>query len=267
MPELPDVEKFKRYFEKTSLNKKIVEVECKAKRLIKKITFKDFRKKLIGKTFQSCWRRGKFLIVKVKESSEKLVIHFGMTGSLKYVKSEAIKSEKDKFARLIFKFKNGDEFRWLNVRKLGKVYLVKDLKEIKLLKEMGEEPLKISKKEFLELLSKKENRNIKSFLLDQREIAGIGNIYSDEILFRAKINPHRKIKTLNLKEREKLYKAMIEVLKQAIQIQCFEEKFPENLWLIPHRNKDMKCPRNKNHRLKREIIASRAAIYCPKCQK
>ena len=266
MPELPDVESFKNYFKKTALNKKVVEVECSSRDLIKKIIFKDFKKKLIGKTFQNVFRRGKFLIIKLREIPEKLVLHFGMTGGLHYTEQDTERTGEDRFTRLCFKFNNGYELRWLNMRKLGKVYLIKDPSQIKLIKEMGPEPLSLSKKEFLELLKEYSFKNIKSFLLDQTNIAGIGNIYSDEIMFQARINPHQKIEDIKKEKREKLYKEMKYVLKKATEIMNSDKEFPKS-WLIAHRHQDMKCPRNKNHNLKREIIAGRPAYFCPICQK
>lgn len=258
MPELPDVESFKRYFKKTSLNQKIVGVEGGGK---------DFKRKLIGKSFKDAWRRGKFLIIEFKEIPEKVVMHFGMTGDLHYVKQGAEKTGEDRFTRFTFKFANGYELRWLNMRKFGKVYLVRNPKEVKLIREMGPEPLELSKKEFFKLLKEQRDKNIKAFLLDQRDIAGIGNVYSDEMLFRAKIDPHRDIETFTNSEKEKLYQSMIEVLKEAIQVRPPRGMLFGAFWLLPHRRGDMKCPRNKNHQLKRETIAGRAAIYCPICQK
>ncbi len=209
MPELPDVENFRRYFKKASLNKKIVGIECQAKNLIKRITYKDFKNKLIGKSFKDARRRGKFLIIDIKEIPEKLVIHFGMTGGLLYIKQKTKKDDRSKFSRLIFKFENGYQLCWLNMRKLGKVYLVKDLKSVKLIREMGPEPLELSKIGFFNLLNEHRDKNIKAFLLDQRDIAGIGNIYSDEILFKSKISPYRKMKTLSLSKKERVYQAML----------------------------------------------------------
>lgn len=107
-------------------------------------------------------------------------------------------------------------------------------------------------------------------MLDQRNIAGIGNIYSDEVLFRAKIRPNRKIETLSKTEKENLYQDMINVLREAIEIMpsygMYVMRFGAD-WLLSHRNKDRECPRNKSHKLKRETIAGRAAVYCPICQK
>lgn len=265
MPELPDVESFKRYFKKTSLNKKIIDIECSSKEQIKKINFQNFRQRLIGRSFEDAWRRGKFLIIKIREIPEKLVIHFRMTGNLHYVKQEAPKIGEDRFTRLSFKFANGFELRWLNMRRLGEIYLVRDLNQIKLIREMGPESLELTKQVFFQLLNKHLDKNIKAFLLDQRNIAGIGNVYSDDILFAAKINPHRKIKTISDKERKILYQMMRKILIKAIEHRPPYGKLPSD-WFHYHRE-DMICPRNKNHKLKKEIIAGRSAYFCPICQK
>ncbi|GAJ24361.1 unnamed protein product, partial [marine sediment metagenome] len=189
MPELPDVESFKRYFKKISLNKKIIDIKSSAPELIKKVSFKDFKQRLMGRSFEDAFRRGKFLIIKVKGISERLIIHFGMTGDLHYVKQGKERKGEDRFTRLCFKFVNGYELRWINMRKLGKIYLTES-KKIKLIEEIGPEPLELSEDGFLKLLTNYKQKNLKAFLMNQRNIAGIGNIYSDEILFQAKISPH-----------------------------------------------------------------------------
>lgn len=262
MPELPEVENFKSYFRRTSLKKQISDVESRAKGLIKKITFDDFKKKLKGKSFRDARRRGKFLIVNVGGLKEKLIFHFGMTGNFEYLKQD---SEENDFAKVVFKFKNGYELRWLNFRKLGKVYLVKDLDEVDLLKKMGPEPLLLSKEEFLDLLEKHKRKNIKSFLMSQNLIAGIGNIYSDEIMFKANMNPHNKIDKLTDKEKEELYNQMKKVLKKAIEIGPPQGKFPSS-WLISYRKEGERCP-ICGSKIKKEKIAGRSAYFCLKCQK
>lgn len=266
MPELPDVESFKRYFNRTSLGQEIADIQSDAKSLVKKIVFGDFKQKLLGRQFRKASRRGKFLIVKIENIPQKLILHFGMTGSLHYVKQGSPRKDRDRFAHLIFKFKNGYELRWNNQRKLGKVYLLENPEDLDLIQEMGPEPLEISKKEFLKLLKEHSRKSMKGFFLDQRVIAGIGNIYSDEILFRAKIDPHRKAKSLDLKEKKKVFKKMQKVLKEASKLNHPDAQFPDS-WLIPHRRKGEKCPQNKNHELKREIIVGRASYFCPICQK
>jgi formamidopyrimidine-DNA glycosylase len=264
MPELPDVENFKKYFLVTSINKKIADVSCDLKKLVKGTDFAHFRETLRDKKFGWARRRGKFLIVRIPGCDEKLVFHFGMTGSLSYVKKK--EKSDDKHSHLIFTFKNGDQLHWKNMRKFGKVHLVKDLKKIPLLKNMGPEPLGISQKNFMDLLERHKKRNVKSFLLNQRNIAGIGNIYSDEILFKARINPHKTIGQLKDRKKNALYDAMRRVLKRAIAIGVPWAGFSSS-WLLKNRKRGRNCPRNKNHRLKKEKIAGRSAVWCPGCQK
>jgi formamidopyrimidine-DNA glycosylase len=102
--------------------------------------------------------------------------------------------------------------------------------------------------------------------MDQTAIAGIGNEYSDEILFRSGINPHRKITSCTRKGKETLYRNTKTVLQKAISLKPPRGTFDAS-WLIIHRKTDMQCPKNKNLRLKKETVAGRSAVYCPVDQK
>ncbi len=268
MPELPDIESFKIYVKSTSLHKRITDVECREERVLKGPGANALKNKLVGRSFRDVSRRGKFLILEIGGIPEKLVFHFGMTGDMHYVKQGREEIGQDRFSRLVFKFANGFELRWMNMRKLGKVYLVKELEEIPLMREIGPEPLTLSQRAFLHLLHKRRERRLKAFFLDQRAIAGIGNVYADEILFRAGLAPHRKVKTLSSAERIQLYGEMLDVLREAIRIRPPRGMLFGAWWLIPHRDREgeMRCPRNRRHRLKRETIAGRTALYCPVCQ-
>ncbi len=264
MPELPDVESFTRYFERTSLNQEIEDVTAQTKSLVKGTSFKKFRENLIGREFVEARRRGKFLIAEVGGIEEKVVFHFGMTGSLSYSRQRDSKFGRDEYAQVTFKFEQGYELRWINIRKLGKIYFVKKPERVDLLKEMGPEPLSLSKKEFLDLLEEHERKNVKTFLMDQRDIAGIGNIYSDEILFQAEIDPHSDIKDLSEEKRKELYQKMKNVLIEASNLSHPGAKFPSS-WLTAHRE-EMECPNYKTHKLEKEKIGGRTARFCPKCQ-
>lgn len=264
MPELPDVESFTRYFERTSLEQEIKDVVGKTKSLVKGTSFKKFREKLIGQEFVGARRRGKFLIAEVSEIPQEVVFHFGMTGSLSYSRQRGSKFGRDEYAQVTFEFEQDYELRWINIRKLGNIYFVKKPERIDLIKEMGPEPLSLSEQEFLDLLEQHQRKNVKAFLMDQRDIAGIGNIYSDEILFQTEIDPHRDIKTLEQEERKELYQNMKNILIEASNLSHPGAKFP-NSWLTAHRE-EMECPTYKTHKLKREKIAGRAARFCPKCQ-
>ncbi|MGB8367640.1 MAG: DNA-formamidopyrimidine glycosylase family protein, partial [Candidatus Babeliales bacterium] len=157
------------------------------KRSVKKVAFAGFKKALIGKKFSSVKREGKYLIIYLRSSDKKVVMHFGLTGFLVYTKD---KEEEVRFSKVTFLFADGSVLHWCDIRKFGAIWLVKQLDEIKGLEKIGPDPLAISKKDFLALLAQSKKKNIKSFLMDQSIIAGIGNEYSDEILFQSKINPH-----------------------------------------------------------------------------
>jgi len=261
MPELPELEHFKRYFNRTAAHKKIDRVRCTNKKLLKGGALAAINKKLHGKTFKRAERRGKFLIVPITGSDVMVVFHFGLTGFLHYKKARDPKGAR--YAKIIFILHNGDELQWVNTRKFGRVYVVTDLNKIKTLKTMGTDAYALSAKNFYALLDKKEKGNIKSFLMDQENIGGIGNDYSNEILFKAGIHPATIIKNLNKAQRKRLYTTMKTVLKKASHLPIVEreEQFPRS-WLLAHK-KDMVCPKNSNHKLKKATIGGRSAYFCP----
>ncbi len=256
MPELPDIEAFTQYLRRHALGQEIADVCSNYKPLVRQMVFADFSGALRGQEFTHARRRGKCILVSVGDTVCTLVLHFGMTGRLEYGKQE----EHIKQAHIVFRFCNGRELRYINPRKFGAVYLVSDPAEISLLAEMGPEPLELSEEEFLSLLAEHERKNIKSFFMDQYDIAGIGNVYSDEILFGSGIDPHRTIGDLEAGERRRLFAVMRQVLPAAVDVASSNDgAFPPE-WLVAHRH-DMQCPLH-DHELTRETIAGRSAIYC-----
>jgi formamidopyrimidine-DNA glycosylase len=277
MPEIPEVEAFKDFIIKTSLHKKIEDVTSSAKELIKGTSFADFKKSLKNKEFTSAERKGKYLIIHTSNKPKKVVMHFGLTGGLAYEKNKDIKI---KYSRVTFKFSNAF-LHWTNRRKFGKVWLVKNLDEIKGLEDLGPDPFALTEKQFVKLMQQHSSKNIKAFLMDQSIIAGLGNEYSDEILFQAGIDPHRKVSDLSSAEMKKAYTKMKSVLNYFIKLR---KKYLKNVGSVDyfsnedrkhfkltslqaHRHIDNKCPKNKNHTLKKVTIGGRSAYYCPKDQK
>ncbi len=270
MPELPEVEHFKHIFSH-ALKKKITDITCNAPLLLKKITPKKFSDLLIGKSFSKVVRKGKFLIATLAGSECFVVMHFGMTGWLEYKKQSDFDDTDKRFGQIIFALPSGYALLLLDKRKFAKVYVVHDPNEIKTLKKMGVDALTISAKDFSALLDKKKSRVIKTVLMDQSLIAGIGNEYSNEILYQAKIDPARKCGTLTPAEIKRIYTEMRAILRKAISFGGSignAEKLPPS-WLLYHikTSRDMRCPHNKEHLLKRKTIGGRSAIYCPIDQK
>ncbi|MGM0441997.1 MAG: Fpg/Nei family DNA glycosylase [Elusimicrobiota bacterium] len=267
MPELPDIEYFKKYFNRTSLNREIKDVKSNSKKLIKKTSFKNFRRHMKNNSFEDSKRRGKFLIASLNTGSKVIIFHFGMTGDLKYLKTENRDKYEDeiKFSRVRFEFKNGYELNWLNMRKLGNIYLVDNPRDVDLINRMGPEPLDIKKDKFMDLLQENSRKGVKSFFMHQDVIAGVGNIYSDEILFKTGLRPSRKVASLEEKQKKSLFDNMKEVLKKAIAKQPPTENFGSS-WLLTHR-KDRICPNNSKHNIERKKVGGRSTYYCPDCQK
>ena len=198
MPELPEVEVFRQYMNSTSLHKKISNVEVKSKTILGKVSPHSLRTRLKDHQFISTSGYGKYLFAK-NDNEDFLVIHFGMTGFLNYYKNS---EEASKHIRLLIKFNNGYNLVFDDVRKLGRVYLVDNYKQFIKKKKLGIDPIreKINFSSFKKIVNGKKG-SIKSVLMNQQILAGIGNIYSDEILFQAKINPKSafdKLKKKNL---------------------------------------------------------------------
>ncbi len=260
MPELPEVESFGRYLKKTSLNKEIEDVEVKAPGLLQGIDVKELKDHLEGSRFKSTKRQGKYLFV-LTSSNSWLILHFGMTGSFKYFKSL---DEKPVYDRVLFNFEDGTHLAFNDPRKFGKVYFVTDIEEFTKNKRLGPDALNIDLKTFKNLYSKRRGAS-KSALMNQHVMSGIGNIYSDEILYHAHVHPKTPFNSLDNAKITEIFNIMKEVLNTALDRQIKGENLP-NSYIIPHRRKNGKCP-GSNIELKTIKIGGRTSYYCPQCQK
>ncbi len=266
MPELPQVQGFVNYFKYTCLHKKISRISCKDE-LVENTSCSYIQRVLKNRQFKTVYRKGKYLIASLENDSHMLVLHFGMTGNLLYGLKDNLSKDDKQYAKLIIEFQDNYQLAFINTRKLGKIFLATDISDIEPLKEMGAEPSELSKNDFLDSLNQRSNKNIKSFLMDQTIIAGIGNEFSNELLFQAEIDPHKKIDAIDEGKRIKLYDLMKDILDTAVDI--FKKNkdsadYPDS-WLLAHQ-KDKVCPKNKNHQFKKETIAGRSALYCPEHQ-
>ena len=262
MPELPDVENFKKYMNSTSLHKQISSVEVKSSKILESISSGELKKHLKGKKFKSTKRYGKNLFAKTS-NKEWLRMHFGMTGFLKYYKDE---SEAPGHTRLLINFSNGYHLAYDCSRKLGKIDIVDNIDSFIEKKKLGADPLEdnLSSKRFKKLISKRTG-TVKSFLMNQKIIAGIGNVYSDEILFQAGIHPASLLNKLKKADIKNLYKKMNTVLKKAISANADPEKLGSK-YLLPNRENETMCPKCSG-KIKKKTIAGRSSYFCSKHQK
>jgi formamidopyrimidine-DNA glycosylase len=213
---------------------------------------------LDGKRFGTPRRHGKWLIAPV--NGEELLLHFGMTGLLCWAPEDA---ERHRHDRVVLVCEDG-ELRYNDVRRLGGVWLVKDERERgDVTGPLGPDAAAIDADEFERLLSARRG-GIKAGLMDQRLIAGIGNLLSDEILWRARIHPSAPVNTLNRRRRGQLYKALHDVVRESIRY----GRLPHGQrWLIRVRDdRQARCPRCGT-RLQRGKVAGRTAVWCPRDQR
>ena len=257
MPELPEVETFKRYLDKTSLKQLIINIKVVDNRILNTEEI-HLRKSLKGKRFESSIRHGKYLLVYLKPRY--LVMHFGMSGDLEYYDN---KEDLPKFSKVIFQFNNGFNLAYISIRMFGKVSVASSFEEFIKDKKLGPDAYKMTLEDFQEAV-KRRSAIAKNALLNQSFVAGIGNIYSDEILFRTEIHPKTNINSLSESKINELFTNIKEVLDFGIKKKGDLSTYP-NEFLIPHRKKEEKCP-ICNSDITRFEISGRHGFFCPSCQ-
>src|SRR5437867_11658722 len=260
MPELPDVESFRRYFDATSLHQRIDDVDVRNAYVLKGVSGRELARRLKGRSFESTRRHGKHLFVRA-DSNVWLRLHFGMSGFLRYFKGE---EKAPPHTRVLFVFAKDYRLAFDDQRKFGEVGLVNEVDEFLKKRALGPDALDVDISQFKDILAKHRGA-VKSILMNQRLIAGIGNIYADEILFHARIHPAIQIARLNDKALTKLFRGTHYVLRKAIAAKADTNQMPQS-WLLPHRGKGGKCPRC-GRGLKSATIGGRTAWFCPHCQR
>ncbi len=259
MPELPDVETFRRYLNATALHQRIAGVRVREKRVLDGVSAGRLGRALKGGRFEATDRRGKYLFVRT-DGEAVLVLHFGMTGSLAYEKER----EPGEHDCILFDFKGGYRLAYICQRLLGRVTLSESAEAFAQENESGPDALDVSEDEFVAIL-KDSKASMKSCLMDQKRMAGIGNIYSDEILFQSRISPKHSTNRLETKQQKQLYRQMQRVLRMAIDRKADPSRVPSS-WLLPHRKEGEKCPRCRGKIVKGKVGA-RSAYWCPRCQR
>ncbi|MFZ0915762.1 MAG: DNA-formamidopyrimidine glycosylase family protein, partial [Candidatus Udaeobacter sp.] len=236
MPELPDVETFKRYLNATSLRQRIANVDVRSAYVLKGISARELERRLKRRRFESSRRHGKHLFVRTDDDFW-LRLHFGMTGSIHYFKRP---EQAPKHTRVCFVFANTRCLAFEDQRKFGEVGLIEDVNEFLKKRALGPDALDIDLSQFKEIFRKHDGA-VKTILLNQKLIAGIGNIYADEILFRTRLHPATQISAVKAKTVSKLFRATRYILKKAIESKADADLMPKS-WLVTHRGEGGKCP-------------------------
>lgn len=266
MPELPEVETIKRQLNKRIKGKKISRVDVGLPKII-------FGKIAKGAKIIDLFRRGKLLILELSKGNF-IVHHLKLTGQLIY------KGKINKHTHLIYYFTDKTHLVYNDLRQFGYVKVFKDKESLNQFlekEELGPEPLEkdFTFDKFKKLLNQRKRAQIKPLLMNQKFIAGIGNIYASEILFFARVLPTRIVKSLKPKEIEGIYQGIKKILFLAIRVKGtsasdYLDAYGKKGGFMPlakvYQREKQPCP-VCGTKVKRIKIGQRSSFFCPKCQK
>lgn len=272
MPEIAEVETVRNTLKNMILNKKIVDVNIIYPKIIES-DIKDFKDILIGREFVDIDRIGKWLMFDLNDYY--LLSHLRMEGKYFVKKStdEIVKHE-----HIVISFEDGTDLRYHDTRKFGRMNLVKksDIDKVEAIKKQGIEANsdKLTKEYLYDKIHKK-NIPIKSLLLDQTIISGLGNIYANEVMFDARINPNKLGKDISLNECDLIVKASKKIIDAAIKdggttIKSYTSslgvtgRFQQHLMVHKREGEECKVCGTLIENIK---IGGRSTYFCPKCQK
>jgi formamidopyrimidine-DNA glycosylase len=270
MPELPEVEIIKNQLQEKLTNKTITSVEVYWKKTISNMSENEFIKKVSNQKIIKLSRKGKFLIFHLINGC--IVIHLRMSGKLFFIKDASYAS---KYQRVKIVLSNGSFLSFDDVRKFGKMYYFSNFS---FLENIGIDALdKGLDESILFEMTQKTKKNIKAFLLDQKKISGVGNIYADEALYMAKISPKRKSDSISRKEIKSLIRAVKTVLLKGIEnggtslgdsksnyLSSENKKGKNQSHLQVYGKKDCAC--DCGAKILKIKLAQRGTYYCASCQ-
>jgi formamidopyrimidine-DNA glycosylase len=260
MPELPEAEYYRRYLESTALHQPISKVEVKDARILDHLSGFSLASSLMGRSFAAARRHGKY-VGAVVDGGGVVTFHFGMTGRLSYFRE----GEKDPVHdRLLITFENGYHLAFVNQRLFGRVGVFGSMEALRAAKLLGPDALSLSLEDFLAIMHGRRGM-VKNTLMNQKILAGIGNIYADEILFQAGIHPQTPVSALGADARVRLFRAIREVLRAAVEARTSHHPLPDT-YLLNARQEEGVCPKD-NSRLEKITISGRTTYFCPNHQR
>lgn len=259
MPELPEVETFARYFASHALGQRIERVEVLDERILTQRR-EAFAKALKGRAFEEVRRHGKHLFASA--STTWLHLHFGMSGDLSYYRDDP----QPRFARVIFSFENGAKLAFEDMRLFGLAEVLDSPDAFIERARLGPDPLdpKFTFARFDALLEKRKGA-IKSLLMTQEILAGMGNLYVDETLFATSIHPRRPVHKLRDTERKAIFTSMRRILRTAITRHAKGKDLPGSA-LMHHREDGERCPMCGGS-IRRAVVFGRTTYFCSRHQR
>ena len=281
MPELPEVETVTRGLRRAILGRRIVSVELGKTDFIDDPT--ALEQHLPGREIEAVERFGKFMLLRLSAASggdggaanggpapASLLVHLGMTGQ---IAPSPAAQPRERHTHVCLLLDDGRELRFKDARRFGRIAYLAEAPLAEELKRFGADPLEVKSKEFESLIRRRHAR-IKALLLDQRVLRGVGNIYADESLWKAKIHPARLGAKLNQRQAETLRKVLREILLKAIVMRgssisdFLDAEGEPGEYQRHHRvygREGKRCYRCRTP-VRRAIVAGRSSYFCPECQ-
>lgn len=223
MPELPEVHNFKIYFDAAATGQTINRVTVHDDKIIRNMPGAAFADALTGRTITGSLRRGKYLFARL-DNDHDLLLHFGMTGDLNLYQEE---TDRGKFERFALHFTDGNTLGFDDARKFARILYLEDreayIEEINL----GPDALDLTEAEWLSALQGRK-ATLKGMLLNQSILAGVGNLYADEICYRCRIHPASPVNTLTEQQLKDIYAETIAVMKYGTENAPYYKDYPEN---------------------------------------
>ncbi len=286
MPELPEVQTTVDYLKKRLVGLKINDFWADREKIVKQAGgVLNFKKEIKNKKIVKVYRRAKFIVVDI-EGDKSIFIHQKISGHLLYgqwtmanglwlskLRGPLRDDPENKYIRAIFNLSNGYLLALSDLRRFGKIVLVKDkdISNLKEIRDLGPEPLELDLKQFKNLFTKKRGK-IKQVLMDPFFIVGIGNIYADEILWKAGLHPLSRVENLDNMDIQKIFRAMKEILEKAIKLEgssVDDYRLPSgekgefqdvhNAYQKTGKN----CKKKDGGKIERIKLGGRSAHFCP----
>jgi formamidopyrimidine-DNA glycosylase len=259
MPELPEVELFRRFLDRHAGGRVLRRVSIHDHRLLRGAPASAFRT-VAGRRVGATRRHGKYLFAEVPGAGW-LLFHFGMTGDLERFGSREPRSPAVAACLL---FADGGGVAFLDQRKFGRFGLIDDPGRFVRERRLGLDALEMDRAGFEEIV-RTHRGSLKALLMNQSAVAGIGNLYADEILFQARLHPLTPARRLGSRARQRLYDATRHVLRAGIERQAAGRPLPRT-FLLRHRDEDGLCPRCRAP-FSRLLVAGRTTVFCPRHQR
>lgn len=259
MPELPEVNTVMKLFRSQVLQQPIVKVEVKDEYILKNRNGDEFIQSLQGHQFVDTYRQGKYFFG-ILDNDQSVLFHLGMTGDIIYYQDPI---EEPRHIRFLFQLNTNLYVGYQDPRKFSTILILEDHKDYLEHIQLGIDALSCSEQEFVALFKNRKGI-LKGALLNQKIIAGLGNLYIDEICYQAHIHPASKIENLSVKQLKSIYNHMQQILHYAVENNAYYKIYPED-WFWKWRKENEVLP--SGHMIQKKTIAGRTTYWAKDLQK